>query len=91
MPRPRNAVEAYKLNVSIPGTVAAKLNLHLYSETEQRIPFGAHQRFLVARIKEFFDRGSLDLSHFFHDFPTGSLVYGPKDTIELLRRELERQ
>lgn len=43
-----------KLTLHLPEDVRAKLDLHLYSEVEGRIPFGAYQRFLSERINEYF-------------------------------------
>lgn len=47
-------IRPVKLTTNLPEDVRAKLDLHLYSEVEGRVPFGAYQRFLVERIQEFF-------------------------------------
>ena len=88
MPRPRNAQPNRVLNVALPGEVGARLDLHLYSEAEQRIPHGAHKNFLAERIMEYFNWHNLDLALFFPDLPAGSMVRGSKETIEILRRKL---
>lgn len=43
-----------KLTIHLPEDIRARLDLHLYSEVEGRIPFGAYQRFLSERINEYF-------------------------------------
>jgi hypothetical protein len=47
-----------KLTTTLPEDVYAKLKLYLYSDIEGRVPKGAIQRFLIARINEFFTRQS---------------------------------
>lgn len=91
MPRPRNASPSRKLHVALPGDVWPKLDLFLHSEVEQRIPFAAYQKFLVERVREFFNRASLDLALYFPEMPPGTIVYGPRAVIELLKTELESQ
>lgn len=41
----------------LPESIRAKLDLLLFSEVEGRVPHGSYQRFIIERIKEFFDRG----------------------------------
>jgi hypothetical protein len=67
------------------------LELYLYSEAEQRIPFAAYQRFLVDRIREFFSRGTLDIAPYFTDIPPGSYIHGSPPVIEMLKKALEEQ
>lgn len=43
-----------RLHTTLPEDIRAVLDLHLYSEVEQRIPFGAYQKFIIERTKEFF-------------------------------------
>lgn len=43
-----------RLHMALPEDVRAKLDLYLYSEVENRVPFGAYQAFFVQRIREFF-------------------------------------
>ena len=35
---------------------AARLELHLYSEAEQRIPYAARQKFFTQLLREFFEK-----------------------------------
>lgn len=91
MPRPRNASPSRKLTIALPGDVWPRLDLHLFSPAEQRVPFAAYQRFLVDRIREFFGRDSLDIAPYFSDVPSPCVVYGPRSVIELLKAALEGQ
>jgi hypothetical protein len=88
MPRPRNAFPAKKLHVAVPGELGSRLDLILYSEAEQRIPFASHQRFIVDRIREYFERDALDLALYRSDLPPESIVYGPRLVIEALKKIL---
>lgn len=54
MGRPASIVRPRKLTLHLPEDVATRLELHLFSPGEGRIPQGAWQRFLVERINEFF-------------------------------------
>lgn len=91
MVRPRNAYPNRILNVALPGDVGAKLDLHLYSEAEQRTPHGAHRNFLTERIMEFFNHERFDLSSILPELPAGSLISGSPATIEALKRKLNVQ
>ena len=88
MPRPRNATPRRHLHITIPEDIGAKLELHLYSEAEQRVPYQAWQRFFEARIKEFFESQKLDLALYVPDLPPGSFIYGPSAYIERLKHVL---
>ena len=89
MPRPRNAVPSRNLHLMLAEEDAARLELHLWSEAEQRIPLASRQRFFTARIREFFARKSLDLAPYFSGLPSGSVVYGSPQLIERLQLALE--
>lgn len=91
MARPKNAVPAKKLHVALPGSVGHRLDLLLYSETEQRIPFGAHQQFITRLVAEYFDRDSLPLEVYLPDAPNGAVVYGSRPVIEFLKKALSEQ
>jgi len=56
MPRARNAIPAAKLTIHLPREVKDQLDLFLFSEAQGRIPYSAHQDFIVARIREFFEK-----------------------------------
>jgi hypothetical protein len=49
-------IRPVKLHTSLPEDIHARLMMHLYSPSEQRVPKGAIQRFLVERIIEYFNQ-----------------------------------
>lgn len=53
--RPPNIMRPVQLTTTLPEDLRAKLDLHLYSTVEGRVPHGAYSRFLAERIREFFD------------------------------------
>lgn len=55
MTKPPKIIRPTKLTLALPEDVRAKLDLHLFSEVEHRVPFGAYQRFFIERIREFFN------------------------------------
>ena len=56
MPRPLKADRPVEKTISLPTSIAARIDLELYSELEGKVPHGAWQRFLVALISEHFAR-----------------------------------
>lgn len=91
MPRPRNALPAKRVHLHLPGDVWPKLEIYLFSEMEQRVPFGAYQDFVTKRIREYFEWASLDLSEFFPHVPPGNILKGPKELVDLVRTELKER
>jgi len=72
MRRP-NIIRPIKLTTTFPEDVRAKLDLHLYSEVEKRVPQGAIQRFMIDLINQYFAKAEeVDLQ----DDP--SVPEGPK-------------
>lgn len=53
--RPPNVMRPVQLTTNIPEDLRAKLDLHLFSAVEGRVPHGAYSKFLGERIREFFD------------------------------------
>ncbi len=89
MPRPKNAVPTVNLNLALPVDLRAKLNLHLYSELEGRVPQAAYQEFFSARLREFFARRELDLAPYVAEgVPGQQRVFGDAAAIEALERRL---
>lgn len=84
MPPPRAVDRPVRLITTFPESVRALLDLALYSEVEGRVPKGAYQTFLVARVKEHFEWQSLDLT----PFGLEGFVRGPKVVIDALLRKL---
>ena len=87
MSRRPDVIRPIKLTTTIPEDIRAKLDLHLYSELEGRVPKGAYQQFLVSRIVEFFGSRSLDLGEL-AGLPTSAVVRGSPAAIELLSQLL---
>lgn len=56
MAKPANVIRPRKLTIHLPEDQATRLDLYLWSESQQRVPHGAYQAFFIDRIKEFFDR-----------------------------------
>jgi len=52
--RPPNIIKGIPITTHIPEDVMAKMELHLFSELEGRVPKGAYGRFLSDRIREYF-------------------------------------
>lgn len=50
MGRPRKAVRSIEKNISIPEDICARLDLHLFSVLEQRVPHGAWSRYITGLI-----------------------------------------
>ena len=80
-----------QLCVSLPETERARLDLHLWSEVEGRVPKGAYQSFLVARLREFFSWRSLDLAPFLGSLPGERIIRGSPETIAALEAALLQQ
>lgn len=76
------------LFLMLPASVRTRLDLHLFSELEGRVPQGSYQQFFLERIREFFDSRRLDLSPF--GLP-GYYVFGPKGMIEGLEQLLKEK
>jgi hypothetical protein len=55
MRRP-NVLRPITLNTTLPEDLRAKLDLHLYSGVESRIPKGAYQKLIIQLLTEFFNR-----------------------------------
>jgi hypothetical protein len=48
MPRPKRVVASVQKDIAISAPIAAKVDLLLYSELEQRMPYGAWSRLVEA-------------------------------------------
>lgn len=87
MPRPPNLIPSRSLHVRLPEDLLGRLDLELFSSLEGRVPYGAHQTFLVARLREFFLWKSLDLAPL--GFPPGYFIRGPKEMVAAIERKLK--
>lgn len=55
MARQPNILRPIRLNTTFPEDIRAKLEIHLYSPLEGRVPKSAMQKFLLERIREYFE------------------------------------
>lgn len=76
------------LNLQLPLDVRAKLDLHLFSELEGRVPKGAYQRFFLERLREFFEGRRLDLAPYVNCQPGTLVVNGPASAVNALEKVL---
>ena len=83
----RKKAETTQLCLKLPLEVRAKVDLHLFSVLEGRVPMGEYQRFFDSRIREYFEWEGLDLSKY--GFGEGTFVRGPKESITQLQMRLE--
>ena len=87
MSRRPNLDRPTRLELKLPETLRARLDLFLFSMLEGRVPKGKYQEFFAARTREFFESRELDLAPF--GFPLGYKVSGQKDMIDALERKLK--
>lgn len=60
MTRHQNIIRPVKLTTTLPEDIRAKLDLHLFSNVEGRVPKGAYQKFFIERIREFLSKSEPD-------------------------------
>lgn len=83
------ATPTRQFHIQLPEEEASRLELHLWSEAEQRIPYASRQRFIVERIREYFGRRTVDLAAYFPNLPAGTfLVHGDEATMNVLKERL---
>ena len=51
MARPKRAIPNVEVKIPLPPDILARMDLKLYSEVEQRIPYGARSRYLTNLIE----------------------------------------
>lgn len=56
MTRPPNIIPPSRLNTALPEDLRARLDIHLWSETEMRVPHGAYQRLIIQLLREYLDK-----------------------------------
>lgn len=89
MPRKAEIDKRVSLYLMLPMSVRGRLDMHLYSELENRVPQGAYQAFFLERIRDFFDSRSIDLAPYLGTEEGIAVVRGSPETIEQLKRRLE--
>lgn len=89
MPRKPAVTPTEHLHLKLEASSRARLDLHLFSDLEGRVPKGSHKAWVEDRIREYFDWKTLDLAPF--GFPQGFFVRGPADMIEYLQTHFEEK
>lgn len=54
MARPKKTIRTVFQNIGLPEDLAARLDLELYSDLEEKIPFGAKSDFFTALVRKHF-------------------------------------
>lgn len=88
MPRQPNLIPSRLLHTSIPEPDLARLDLHLFSPLEGRVPKGAYQGWIVERIREFFGWKQLDLAPWADSPPGAFVLRGEPEAIRALEKTL---
>ncbi len=86
-----NVIPTVYTGVRLPEDLRAKMDLHLFSEAEQRVPKGAHQRFISQLLREFFDSKSLDLAPYTGTLPETFKIRGSPRSVDTLISLLEER
>lgn len=90
MARRPNTIPSVMLTTALPMNLHAKLTAHLYSELEQRVPFGAYQKFFCEKIQQHFGEKELDLAPYVKGASAGAFVVrGSPEAILALKYRLE--
>lgn len=54
MPRPRKVIRPVERSISLPEDLNARIELHLFSDVEGRVPHGAFSRFMEGLARQYF-------------------------------------
>lgn len=81
MPAPLKLDRPVLLHLSLPSSLRARLDLHLVSDLEGRVPKGAYQTFFAERLREFFEEERWEVQ-------AGLVVRGTKEAIEQVKKEI---
>ena len=76
-----------RLNIAINPELKARIGLILFSEMEGRVPKGAWQAFIEARMREWLQWRQQPLEQF--GFPPGFFVTGPAEMVEAVTDRLK--
>lgn len=88
--RPANVEPTTELHLRLRERLLTRIRLLHFSEAEQRVPYGALNRFFEELIIQSLDHRQLDLAPYTGALPGIHIVRGPAETIELLRQTLEK-
>lgn len=89
MPRRPNLDRPTRLELKLPESVRARLDLLLFSELEGRVPLGAYQEFFLARLREHFDSRRLDLAPYLNCEPGLHIITASPQTVTRLEQALQ--
>ena len=87
MARPKSLNPTESLHFKLDASLKTRVMLLLYSEVEQRVPKGAWQSFLEARIREYLDWRQYDLAPY--GFPPGYYITGPAEMTQAVIERLK--
>lgn len=88
--RKPNVEPTSSINLHLPETLRARLDLILFSELEGRVPKGSYLRFFSSRLVEFFEFRTLDLAPYLSALPGTHVVSARPATLDALRAALEQ-
>lgn len=91
MPRKPAIVPNRSLEISLPPDLSTRLDLHLWSELEERVPRGAYSNLFIPLLREFFERKRLDLSPLLGADAGTHFVYGSAEAIAALQLLLQER
>ena len=90
MTRQRHPVRPISVTTTVPEDLLVRLQLHLFSELENRVPYGAMTKFFASRIREYLDGGRLDLAPYITGLPPDTYILsGSRESVDMLRKKLE--
>lgn len=84
-----NIIPTVQLCVWLPADLRAKLDLHLFSEAEGRVPKGAHQRLICQLLRDFFENRTIDLAPYTGELPEVHRITGSPFAVAKLTALLE--
>ena len=91
MSRKPNLIPSRILNLALPLPVFEEMEKLLFSELENRVPFGEYSRWISQRIREHITDVPVDLALFIPDCTPGVFILrGDKDTVKVLLTFLQR-
>lgn len=86
MPRPRNIIPSVQIHLRLPAPLVERLQLVLWSELENRVPFGATQDLFTTLLRRYFDERQLDVSAWLGQPPDTSHITATPSTLDALSR-----
>ena len=55
MARPKKTIRTVYQNIALPEDLVAKVELELYSDLEEKVPFGAKAEFFTKLLRDYFE------------------------------------